>query len=94
MNDLELFNRLARLARPAHTEYVPLTDLNTPFPETGLDSMDGLMLSIFYGDIYGVPDEIAKEFVFETPAQLLDLIKQHKTMEPESVDAALERVKW
>jgi|TARA_B110000503_G_scaffold69357_1_gene108114 hypothetical protein len=94
MDDLELFNRLARIARPAHTEYTPLTDLNTPFPDTGLDSMDGLMLSIFYGDIYGVPEEVSKEFLFNTPAELLALVKQHKTLEPESIDTALERVQW
>ena len=56
--------------------------------------MDGLMLSIFYGDIYGVPEEVSKEFLFNTPAELLALVKQHKTLEPESIDTALERVQW
>lgn len=94
MDELELFNRLARLARPAHTNYVPITDLNTPFPETGLDSMDGLMISIFYTDIYGVPEPVSKEFSFATPAELLALIHQHKTTEPASIDEAMERVQW
>jgi len=94
MDELELFNRLARLARPAHTNYVPITDLNTPFPETGLDSMDGLMISIFYTDIYGVPEPVSKEFSFTTPAELLALIHQHKTTEPASIDEAMERVQW
>lgn len=94
MDELELFNRLARLARPAHTNYVPITDLNTPFPETGLDSMDGLMISIFYTDIYGVPEAVSKEFSFTTPAELLVLIHQHKTTEPASIDEAMERVQW
>ena len=94
MDELELFNRLARLARPAHTNYVPITDLNTPFPETGLDSMDGLMISIFYTDIYGVPEPVSKAFSFTTPAELLALIHQHKTTEPASIDEAMERVQW
>lgn len=94
MDELELFNRLARLARPAHTNYVPITDLNTPLPETGLDSMDGLMISIFYTDIYGVPEPVSKEFSFTTPAELLALIHQHKTTEPASIDEAMERVQW
>lgn len=94
MDDLELFNRLARLARPAHTTYTPLTDLNVPWPETGLDSMDALMISIFYSDIYGVPEATAKEITSETPAELLAKTKEHKTQEPASVDEAMERVQW
>ena len=94
MNDIELFNRLARLARPAHTEYVPVDTLDMIWAQTGLDSMDVLMVSIFYSDIYGVPESIAKGFSPETPAQLVALMKQHKTQEPESVDAAMERVQW
>lgn len=94
MDDLELFNRLARLARPAHTEYTPLTDLNVPWPETGLDSMDALMISIFYSDIYGVPEVVAKEFIPQTPAELLALMKEHKTKEPTSIDEAVGAVQW
>lgn len=94
MDDLELFNRLARIARPAHTQYEPIETMDIPLPETGLDSMDGLMLSIFYSDIYGVPDAVAKEFSFTTPAELLALMKQHKTKEPATIEEAVEAVQW
>jgi hypothetical protein len=94
MDDLELFNRLARIARPAHTQYVPLTTLDTPWPETGLDSMDALMMSIFYSDVYGVPESVAKEFTPQTPAELLALMKEHKTKEPASIDEAVGAVQW
>lgn len=94
MDDIELFNRLARIARPAHTEYKPIESLDIPLPETGLDSMDGLMLSIFYSDIYGVPESVAKEFSYTTPAELLALMKQHKTKEPATIEEAVEAVKW
>lgn len=94
MDDLDLFNRLARLARPAHTTYVPITDMALPWAETGLDSMDALMISIFYSDIYGVSDAITKEITSETPAELLIKIKEHKTQEPTSVDEAVARVQW
>jgi hypothetical protein len=94
MNDIDLFNRLARLARPAHTEYVPVETLDIPWPETGLDSMDSLMMSIFYSDIYGVPESVVKEFTPQTPAEMLDLMKQHKTQEPASLEEAMERVQW
>jgi hypothetical protein len=94
MDKIELFNRLARLARPAHTDYTPVTSLDVPWAETGLDSMDGLMLSIFYSDIYGVPEAIAKELVFATPAELATAMEQHKTKEPATIEEAVGAVKW
>lgn len=94
MDDIALFNRLARLARPAHTDYVPITSLDVPWAETGLDSMDSLMMSIFYSDIYGVAESIVKGFTPQTPAEMVALMKEHKTQEPGSIDEAMERVKW
>jgi acyl carrier protein len=90
MDELELFNRLARHVRPAFTDYTPIETMEIPFSETGLDSMDGLMMLIHLEDIYGIDDEIAKHFTFTTPAELMAQVHQHKTKEPESVDAAME----
>jgi hypothetical protein len=94
MDDLELFNRLARTARPAHTQYVPITAMDTAWAETSLDSMDALLIAIFYADIYGVAEEISKEFSFTSPAELLALVQQHKTKEPASIDEAVGAVGW
>jgi hypothetical protein len=55
--------------------------------------MDGLMMLIYLEDIYGLDDEIAKHFTFTTPAELMAQVHQHKTQEPESVDAAMELAK-
>lgn len=93
MNEIDLFNQVARLARPAFRDYVPIETLEIPFPETGLDSMDAVMISIYLCEIYNVPEEVAKEFSFTTPAELFALCKQHKTREPESVESAMELVK-
>lgn len=92
MNEVELFNRLARKVRPAYTEYVPIETLDIPFEETGLDSMDGLMMTIHLSDIYGVADELTKEFTFTTPAELLAFMKEHKTKTPATLEEALENV--
>jgi hypothetical protein len=94
MDKIELFNALARKARPAHAYYKPIETLDIPWPETGLDSMDALMLIIFLSDIYGVDEQTSKEFQFETPAGLFALIEQHKTKEPATIEEALEYVKW
>lgn len=94
MDRLALFNALARQARPAHADYVPIESLEIPFPETGLDSMDGLMMVIFLSDIYGISEEASKTFTFTTPAELFAEVDKHKTKEPESLEVALESVKW
>lgn len=94
MNRLDLFNALARKARPAHADYVPIDSLDVPLPETGLDSMDGLMLVIFLSDIYGISEEASKTFTFTTPAELFAEVDKHKTKEPASIEEALEHVQW
>ena len=94
MDDLELFNRVARFSRPAHAEFTPLTTLDTPLADTGLDSMDTLMIAMFYADIYGVPELLAKELTYTTAAELIAQTKAHKTKEPSSLQEALESVSW
>jgi acyl carrier protein len=94
MDKIELFNALARKARPAHCDYIPIESLDIPWAETGLDSMDALMMVIFLSDIYAIPEMAAKEFQFATPAELFALVDQHKTTEPETLEAAMEHVKW
>lgn len=94
MDKIELFNSLARKARPAHCDYTPIETLDMPWPETGLDSMDGMMMVIFLADIYGIDDQTSKEMQFTTPAELFALVEQHKTREPASMEEAMERVQW
>lgn len=90
---LELFNKVARVARPAHHGYVPYESMERRFEEGDLDSLDMLMMSMYMSDIYGIADEVAKEMRPETIQEMHDLIMQHKTQEPESVKAALEMIK-
>jgi acyl carrier protein len=94
MDRIELFNRLARKARPAHADYVPIESLDIPWPETGLDSMDAMMMVIFLSDIYGIDEQTSKEMQFTTPAELFALVDKHKTQEPATIDEAMEHVKW
>lgn len=92
MNKIELFNRLARHARPAFQDYKPLETLDIPFSETGLDSMDSLMITIYLSELYGVEEAVAKEFKYTTPAELFELVVANKTKEPASVEEAMEQV--
>ena len=40
------------------------------------------MMGIYLATVYGVPDNIAKDFAPTTVGQFFDLMEQHKTQEP------------
>jgi len=90
---LDLLNKVARVARPAHHEFVPYDSMEQRFEDGSLDSLDMLMVAMYMSEIYGIDDEVAKEMKPETVQQMLDLINQHKTKDPESVEAAVESIK-
>ena len=90
---LELLNRVARVAKPAHLKLAPITEMDIKFTETEIDSLDGMMVVMYMAIIYGIPDEIVKDFTPETPQELCDFLAAHKTIEPESIEAAMEMIK-
>lgn len=92
-NFLELFNGVARVARPAHHEFIPVESMNEKFTDTCFDSLDMMMIAMYMAMIYDIDDEIAKEMRPETVQAMFDLIQQHKRQDPESVAAALELIK-
>jgi len=95
MDFLELFNAVAKAVRPAYHDYVPVTDLDIPLTETGLDSMDGLMMGIYFCDIYGVPEEISKELHPTTPREFQTFLEKHQTKPlPATVEEAIKGVDW
>jgi hypothetical protein len=93
MEFLDLFNKVARVARPAHHEYVPFTSMDQRFTESSLDSLDMLMMALYMSEIYDIDDEVAKELRPETVQELLDAINLHKKRDPESIEWALEYIK-
>jgi acyl carrier protein len=93
MNFIELLNKVARVARPAHHEFIPIESMDEKFEETCFDSLDMLMIGMFMGMIYDIDDEISKEFQPETVDELYDFIQLHKTRDPESMEWALEQIK-
>jgi acyl carrier protein len=92
MDKIELFNRLARLARPAFAEYKPIETLEIPFEETGLDSMDALSFAIYMDDIYGVAQATSQDWVFATPKDMFDQYEAHATKHPTTIEEALENI--
>jgi len=93
MEFLDLFNKVARLARPAHHEFIPFDSMEQRFTESSLDSLDMLMMAFYMAEIYDIDDEVAKELRPETVQELLDAINLHKKRDPESIEWAMELVK-
>lgn len=90
---IELFNRVARVARPAHHEFIPVTSMEEKFTETCFDSLDMLMIGMYMAEIYDIDDAIAKELHPESMQEMLDLINQHKKRDPGSIEWAMEMIK-
>ena len=91
---LHLFNELVKIIRPAFYEYKPVESLDAPLKDTGLDSLDFIMMGIYLSTIYGVPEAISKDFAPTNVGQFFELNEQHKTQEPPAtVEEALEMVK-
>lgn len=93
MDKVELFNELAKVVKPVFAETTTIDTLDVSIQDTGLDSLDSLMFGVYMGDIYGVPENIAKEFQFKTVKEMFDLFEQHATKTPASVEEALEACK-
>lgn len=90
---IELFNKVARVARPAHHEFIPVKSMEERFTETCFDSLDMLMIAMYMSEIYDIDDAIAKELKPETVQEMLDEINKHKKRDPESIEWAVELIK-
>lgn len=93
MNFLELFNQVARVARPAHHEFVPVTSMEEKFEASCFDSMDMMMIGMYMAMIYDIDDEIAKDMQPASMQEMFDLIQVHKKRDPESIEWAMELIK-
>lgn len=91
MDFIKLFNEVAKVAKPAHTNF-NITDPDEPLKNV-LDSLDNLMIGIYLCELYGIPEEIGKTCQATTINEFLNFINIHKTQEPESVEAAVESIK-
>lgn len=92
---LELMNGIVELARPVSADDLKLESLDVLVKDTGLDSLDFLMIGVYLSEIYGVPEEIVKEMQVGPESTVRDIIKymqEHKTKEPSSVKEALESI--
>jgi acyl carrier protein len=90
MNFLEIFNYVAKVARPAHASIAEATSTEDTFEAIGLDSLDGLVMLMYFDELYGIADEVSKEWSPKSVQEIHDLIMAHKTKEPASMEEVAE----
>jgi len=90
---IELFNVVARVAKPAHMSFKFAESMEDKMADLSIDSLDGLVMLMYFCELYGVDDETSKEWHPTTVQEVYDLLMAHKTMEPESIEQAKEQIK-
>jgi len=90
MNFLEIFNYVAKVARPAHAAIAKATSMEDTFQDIGLDSLDGLVMLMYFDELYGIADEVSKEWTPASVQELHDLVMASKTKEPVSMEEVAE----
>ncbi len=94
MNFIELFNMVSDVARPAHAGKAPATSMDDKLADIGIDSLDGLIMTMYFCELYGIPeDDETKEWHPTSVQEVFDYLIKRKTQEPESVEAAREAIK-
>jgi len=90
MNFIEIFNYVARIARPAHAKQSIAESMDDSFQDIGLDSLDGLVMLMYLTDIYGIDEATSKEWSPTSVKEIYDLLMSHKTKEPASMEEVIE----
>jgi len=92
MNDTEqlsLMQAIVVLARPVTADEVRYDNgLDTEIKDTGLDSLDLIMVSVYLSELYGVPEEIAKTMTdVVTLRDMIVFMESHHTKQPPATAA-------
>lgn len=99
MTDQELLlimNGIVKVARPVSADELNIESLDTLIKDTGLDSLDFLMVGVYLSDIYGVSEEDVKLMKLTEESTIRDVFEfmfKHSTQTPKTVEEALENVK-
>ena len=92
MDHLKLFNEIVKVATPLNSNKAEATALMQPLADTGLDSLDLLMVGIYLAEIFGVPEEQAKQVKANTVGEMISYMHFYRTKEPVSVEEAIKSI--
>jgi acyl carrier protein len=90
---MTLLNAVAKIAKPFNGEYKDVTSMSDKLADSGLDSLDMLLTSVYLCDVFDIDEETGKTLSATTVQELFDLLMLHKRRMPESVEAALKDIK-
>lgn len=86
---LMLLKEVAKKAKPFHDELFPIEDLDQDLSETGLDSLDMLMCTVYLCEVFDIEDEKSQEMQVKTPRECMDFLKQWGRRQPQSFEEAV-----
>lgn len=93
MNFLDLFNGVVDLAKPVSSVDSHAKSPDDRLADLDLDSLDTIMLAMYFGEIYGISEETMRSMEAQTVADLQAFLDAQKTRTPVDVRAELARVK-
>ena len=93
MDFIKLFNEVIVLAKPATAEGSFAKSMEDKLQDLELDSLDYIMLYMYFGDIYGMSEEQLRSYDVETIKDFKDMLDQHGSKHPESIEDALRGIK-
>ena len=93
MDFVELFNGLAKLAKPLHQPENDATSLDQDVKELGLDSLDVVLTFMYLADVYGLDEEVSKKIPPSTLEEIKAFCEENGRCQYESAKKALEAVK-
>ena len=92
MDKLELFNAIVKQAMPASFDEIKANSLEDTFADVGLDSLDTIMVCIYFAEVYGVSEEVAKELQPQNVGECFTLYQKHATKNPETIEQAIKNI--
>lgn len=92
MNFIDLFNGIVTLAKPVSAADSFAVSLDDELANLRLDSLDFIMLSMYFGDVYGIEEDMMRQMQVSTVNGFQQFLDQHKTQSPTSAEEALEGI--
>ena len=93
MDFIQLFNEVVKLAKPVTAESSFAKSMDDEFKDLELDSLDYVMLYMYFGDIYGVGEDEMRECKPNTVSEFKSFLESNATKHPQTAEEALEGIK-
>jgi acyl carrier protein len=100
---IDLMNHVIKLARPISADELKVSSLDVETKDTGLDSLDFLMVGVFLSDVYGLTEEDLKGLQPKAPEEgeepksftlrdMLNYMEKHATKQPANLKEAIANI--